>query len=402
MHSIFPLKGTVQNYAWGGNDFIPNLLGLKLDSKPCAEYWLGAHINAPSIVEFPETEMTLIEFLSNDAEVKLGAAAFKKFGRLPFLFKVLDVEDMLSIQVHPSKLEAEKGYHREDQLGIELNASNRNYKDDNHKPEIMVALSEFWLLHGFSPKEDLIETLQEREELRHLITIFEDGGYQGLYKHVMNLPVEESNSILKPLIERIMPFFERGELDKANPDYWAAKAVSMNNNRDFDKGIYSIYFFNLVKVTSGEGVFQDAGIPHAYLQGQNMELMANSDNVLRGGLTPKHVDIPELLKHIIFEETHPEILNGEILNDGIERVYKSKAPDFQLSQIQLGKGQIYNHSAETVEVYILMEGEAEVKENGHALKLLKGDAFLTVAGSSYEISTKSGAIFYKATTPLDL
>ena len=401
MQRIFPLKGRVQNYAWGGKDFIPNLLGIESKENPFAEYWLGAHVNAPSVVVLPESEMTLIDFLGSDPEGILGASVFKKFRRLPYLFKVLDVHDMLSIQVHPSKLEAEKGFILENERGIALNASNRNYKDDNHKPEIMVALSEFWLLHGFLPKDELIETLETRDELRQLLGLFKKGGYKTLYQHIMNLSDKESDDLLKPLIQRILPFYENGELDKLNPDYWAAKAVSMRNDGDhYDRGIYSIYFFNILTIQKGDGIFQDAGVPHAYLQGQNMELMANSDNVLRGGLTPKHVDIPELLKHIIFEETHPQILKGEVMKNGIERVYKSKAPDFELSEIVLDQDKNYEKTAESVEVYILLEGAVKVRENEYSLELKKGEAFMAIAGSNFEISTKSYGSLYKASTPL--
>ena len=401
MQRIFQLKGKVQNYAWGGKEFIPNLLGLESNDNPFAEYWLGAHVNAPSVVVLPKREMTLIDFLGSDPKGILGASVFNKFRRLPYLFKVLDVHDMLSIQVHPSKLEAEKGFILENERGIALNASNRNYKDDNHKPEIMVALSEFWLLHGFLPKDELIETLETRDELRHLLGLFKKGGYKTLYQHVMNLSDKESDDLLKPLIQRILPFYENGELDKSNPDYWAAKAVSMSNDHDhFDKGIYSIYFFNILTVQKGDGIFQDAGIPHAYLQGQNMELMANSDNVLRGGLTPKYVDIPELLKHIIFEETHPQILKGEVMKNGIERIYKSKAPDFELSEIVLDQDKNYKKTAESVEVYMLLEGEVKVRENEYTLDLKKGEAFMAIAGSNFEISTKSYGSLYKASTPI--
>jgi len=400
MQRLFPLKGRVQNYAWGGKHFIPNLLGLESNDDPFAEYWLGAHVNAPSVVVLPEREMTLIDFLGSDPEEILGTSVFNKFGRLPYLFKVLDVHDMLSIQVHPSKLEAEKGFILENDRGIALNAPNRNYKDDNHKPEIMVALSEFWLLHGFLPKDELTKTLETRDELKHLLGLFKEGGYKTLYQHIMNLSDNESDDILKPLIQRILPLYENGEIDKSNPDYWAAKAVSMSNNHDqFDKGIYSIYFFNILAIQKGDGIFQDAGIPHAYLQGQNMELMANSDNVLRGGLTPKHVDIPELLKHIIFEETHPQILKGEVMKDGVEKIYKTIAPDFELSEIVLDQGKNYKKTAESVEVYMLLEGAVKVVENEQTIELKRGEAFMAIAGSNFEISTKSHGSLFKASTP---
>lgn len=400
MSKIGSLKGKIQNYAWGGNTYIPELLGLEKSDVPCAEYWLGAHVNAPSILKTTEGGQPLNEYLKMNSAKVLGEEISKKFGILPFLFKVLDVNDMLSIQVHPTKIEAEKGFKYENEKGIPLTAPHRNYKDDNHKPEIMVALSEFWLLHGFLPKNKLTEVLKNTPEFTHLLSVFEDEGYFGLYKQVMEQSVEESNKILQPLVDRLLPLYKAGKLDKSNPGYWAAKAVDTSSDKTIlDKGIYSIYFFNIVNVDKGEAVFQDAGIPHAYLEGQNMELMANSDNVLRGGLTPKHVDVPELLKHVVFEETNPDIMLGELQEDGIERIYKSPAPDFELSQIAISSKENYNSIAKTAQILIVIEGEIKINEGNTSLVLSKGKAAFLAAESNYSITTPNSAIVYKATAP---
>jgi mannose-6-phosphate isomerase len=400
MTKLFALKGKIQNYAWGGKQFIPNLLGIEPTGEKCAEYWLGAHVNAPSVLKTNEGEQPLNTFLNSDLTKKLGEDIAEKFGRLPFLFKVLDVNDMLSIQVHPTKVEAEKGFKLENELRIPLNAPNRNYKDDNHKPEIMVALSEFWLLHGFLPKDKLIQVLKNIPEFTQLLPVFESEGYFGLYKKVMEQSEEESNQVLQPLVDRVLPLYQLGKLEKSSPDYWAAKAVdSADDISVLDKGIYSIYFFNIVKANEGEAVFQDAGIPHAYLEGQNMELMANSDNVLRGGLTPKHVDVPELLKHVAFEETVPNILYGGLQSDGVERIYHSPAPDFELSQIVLNNSVVYKSKSKTTQILIIIEGEAKISEGSASLSLKKGDSVILVANCSYQISSSSSAVLYKATTP---
>ncbi len=400
MTKLFSLKGKIQNYAWGGTQFIPHLLGTKPNNEKCAEYWLGAHVNAPSVLKMEASEQALNTFLNSDLTAKLGEDIAIKFGRLPFLFKVLDVNDMLSIQVHPTKVEAEKGFKKENELGIPLTAPNRNYKDDNHKPEIMVALSEFWLLHGFLPEDKLTKVLKDISEFSNLLSIFESEGYYGLYKKVMEQSEEESNQVLQPLVDRILPLYKAGKLDKSSPDYWAAKAVdSADDTSVLDKGIYSIYFFNILKANKGEAVFQDAGIPHAYLEGQNMELMANSDNVLRGGLTPKHIDVPELLKHVAFEATHPNIMQGELQSDGVERIYKSPAPDFELSQIVLNTKVTYKSKTKTAQILIVIEGEAQISEGSSSLSIKKGDAVVLVANSSYQISSSSSAIIYKATAP---
>lgn len=400
MSKLFALKGKIQNYAWGGTQYIPRLLDLEEGEKPCAEYWLGAHVNAPSILETSEGNQPLDEYLKLNLNEVLGDKIAEQFGRLPFLFKVLDVSDMLSIQVHPTKIEAEKGFKYENEKGIPLNAAHRNYKDDNHKPEIMVALSEFWLLHGFLPKDKMTQILKSIPEFVNLLPVFENKGYFGLYKQVMEQSAEVSNSILQPLIDRILPLYEKGKLDKSSPDYWAAKSVDTSEDKTIlDKGIYSIYFFNIVKVNKGEAVFQDAGIPHAYLEGQNMELMANSDNVLRGGLTPKHVDVQELLKHVVFEETNPNIMLGELQKDGIERIYKSPAPDFELSQIAISSEDKYQSKAKTAQVLMVIEGEVEVSEAKTSVVLDKGQSAFLSAGSDYNISTSNSAVLYKATAP---
>ena len=271
---------------------------------------------------------------------------------------------MLSIQVHPTKKEAEIGFKLENEAKIPLNAPNRNYKDDNHKPEIMVALSEFWLLHGFLAKKKLINVLKEVKEFKTLLPIFKKEGYFGLYKKVMTLSDNEVNLFLNPLLNRILPLYLQGKIEKNSPDYWAAKAAHTSNNDKlvFDKGIFSIYFFNLVKINKGEAIFQDAGIPHAYLEGQNIELMANSDNVLRGGLTKKHVDINELLKLITFKETIPKILNGNLQEDGLERVFSTTAKDFELSKIEIPVSKTYKSITKSPQILMVLEGEIKIKE----------------------------------------
>lgn len=399
MSKLFSLKGKIQNYAWGGTQFIPDLLGFESSNNKCAEYWLGAHVNAPSEILTEDGEVALNEYIEIAPSERLGEEINTEFGRLPFLFKVLDVHDMLSIQVHPTKKEAEKGFKFENEQGIPLTASHRNYKDDNHKPEIMVALSEFWLLHGFLSKSQLSKRLEEIPEFKELITVFSEDGYYGLYKKVMEQSEQECGQMLTSLVDRIMPLYLAGELDKSSPDYWAAKAVDSSENNELDKGIYSIYFFNIVQVNKGEAVFQDAGIPHAYLEGQNMELMANSDNVLRGGLTPKHVDVPELLKHVTFEETIPNIMLGELQEDGIERIYKTPAPDFELSKIEISKGDTYQSNTKTAQILIVIDGSAIIKESDKILTLNKGECAFLESSSSYSISSEYSAVLYKATAP---
>ncbi len=397
--NLFKIKGIVQNYDWGGSSFIPDLLGIPNFEKKFAEYWMGIHEKGGATIS--ETNQTLTEFIDMDQAKTLGPSVYKKFGQLPFLFKILDVADMLSIQVHPSKLAAEKGFALENKMGIPFSAKSRNYKDDNHKPEIMVALSNFWLLHGFKTRPRLTQTLTGIPELNPLLPVYEEKGCSGLYQKIMEEPQSETNEVLSPLMNRILPLYDSGQLNIESPEYWVSRAYhSFCNKEKIDKGIYSIFFFNLVKVKKGEAIFQDVGIPHAYLQGQNIELMANSDNVLRGGLTPKHVDVHELLKHVRFEETVPNVLEGVLMNNGVEKVYSTPSPDFELSKIDLTVEQHYHHTSTSIELFIIMDGAVSVFSNNVKIQARRGEAFVVTADSNYAISASEKAELYKAKCPV--
>lgn len=396
--TAYKLVGKLQNYKWGGTEFIKSLVGQKVNDEPVAEYWLGAHPNASSVIQDGETE--LVDFIDKAPETCLGSKVYEHFQRLPYLLKVLDVENMLSIQVHPSKPEAEKGFARENALGIPLTASCRNYKDDNHKPEIMVALSDFWLLHGFKSPQKIIETLSKYKELHHLLSIFEKDGYEGLYSKVMLEDDSDTSKTIVPLMQRLEPAFDSGKLSKNQSEYWAVKAYrSFWKDDKVDKGIYSTFLFNVVHLKKGEAIFQDAGVPHAYLEGKNIELMANSDNVLRAGLTPKHMDVPELLKHVAFVETKPNILLGKPVNEQVETIFETPAIDFQLSKIELLDNQRYHSKSNTLEIHFVLNGMARVLSETDLI-VQTGDAFFTIAGADYSIEAMQPVTIYKASCPL--
>ncbi len=334
---MYRIKGVFQHYEWGGNTYLPGIFNLEnAVKKPFAEYWLGVHSGGVSMVELDQGSFARLDSLINsDKNNYLGKSTYSRFGNLPFLLKILDVNKMLSIQVHPTKLDAEAGFLRENQSGIPLNAPFRNYKDDNHKPEIMVALSDFWLLHGFA--SNIEERLSQYDILHDFVQSFDERGIKGLYEAIMSLSQEEVNRRLSQRMAVVKKKYLQGILKKTSPDYWAARAcMDFNNETNYDKGIFSIYLFNIVNLKPGQGIYQGAGMPHAYMEGQNIELMSNSDNVLRGGLTPKHIDIDELMKNIVFEKTIPNILNGGL--DAPFCNYPTAVDDFTLSYFLLEQG----------------------------------------------------------------
>ena len=388
MPGIYKLTGIVKQYDWGGFSFIPSLLNIKnKEKKPFAEYWLGTHPLGNSLVD-----------TGGSFQTELSAIA----GNLSYLFKAQEVKEMLSIQAHPSKASAEIEFARENAEGIPLDAPNRNYKDDNHKPEMLVALGDFWLLHGFKPTEELAYTLLNVVELRELLPIFNQSGYAGLYKHVMEMPQEEVNRILQPLIDNILPLYKEDKLDKSDEDFWAARAaLTFTIHNNLDRGIFSIYLFNLVKLKKGEGVFQDAGVPHAYLEGFNVELMANSDNVLRGGLTSKHVDVNELLKQVKCEATFPVIITG-IKNEENEIKYSTPSPDFQLSVFELETGDTVSFKPTSVEILLLTEGITELDDDKIAIKLQKGNPSAVVfPGQTLYLAAAAKSTVFRASAGIN-
>ena len=393
------LTGRVQHYPWGGNTFIPSLLSQENShNQPFAEYWLGVHSGGPSRVFLGQRAFTFLPALINSDKTRyLGASVTSTFGNLPFLLKVLDVKDMLSIQVHPSKASAEEGFSRENEAGISLDAPNRNYKDTNHKPEVMVALSDdFWLLHGFSPEID--RTLEVYDFLNPLKKVFVEGGIRALYQYVMELPQHAVDELIGEHAKAIMPKYLDSELDKSSPDFWAARAIANMGagNSHFDRGIFSIYLFNIVHLKRGEGIFQGAGMPHAYLEGQNIELMSNSDNVLRAGLTPKYVDIPELIRNTSFVPTFPEIIHGD-LNKTLQE-YSCPVPDFTLFTVFVRAGEIQSFLEGSPKILLVMNGigwclSAETEQISTGMALFLG------ASETLDIRAESDLLIFIASVP---
>ncbi|HEY6505447.1 MAG TPA: mannose-6-phosphate isomerase, class I [Chitinophagaceae bacterium] len=401
MAGIARLTGTAKHYDWGGDSFIPSLLNIEdTKGKPFAEYWLGVHPLADCNVIMPgEPPLLLRDMIHSQPAATLGEYVYHRFGDLPYLLKVLDVKDMLSIQVHPSKAEAEKEFAEEDKKGIPLNAPGRNYKDKNHKPELIAAIGEFWLLHGFKSKDKIVRVLQDVKELSSLLPVFESSGYAGVYKKVMEMAHAEVNNILQPLLDRIIPMYQSGKLKKAQEDFWAARAaLTFSQGKNIDRGIFSVYLFNLVQLQKGQAIFQDAGVPHAYLEGQNVEIMASSDNVLRGGLTTKHIDVKELLKHVKCEPTIVNILNGE--KSGSSIVYKTTAPDFELFAYDLKAGESISLAATTTEILLTVKGSAELRENAEVVAMGTGSpSGIIFSGHTAQLVAKESSLVFKAGVP---
>lgn len=355
---MYRLQGRIQHYSWGGKTFLPGLMNhINSDGNPFAEYWLGVHPGGPGLVNLGEgATTTLNNLIGSDKFKHLGHETFTTYNDLPFLLKILDVKDMLSIQVHPTREMARLGYAEEEKKGISLTAPNRNYKDQNHKPEVMIALGDFWLLHGFSA--EIEKRLKHFSFLNSFLPQFQSGGIKGLFECVLSLPQEKVNEMIAEQAKQIVPLYLSNQLEKDSPDFWAARAIlNLCCDGQYDKGIFSIYLMNILNLKKGEGIFQGAGILHAYLEGQNIELMANSDNVLRAGLTNKHIDIPELLNQTSFVVTNPVIIKEVLNNNSCD--YPCNTNDFQIQKIIIQAGEEKSMKYKGPAIALVLDGEVD-------------------------------------------
>ncbi|WP_386695109.1 mannose-6-phosphate isomerase, class I [Lonepinella sp. MS14435] len=383
MTALYKLTGTLQQYAWGGESYIPHLIGFTAQqNQPYAEWWLGAHSSSPSMIEIEAREIPLNQFLKQNPTV-LGEQSRAMFGdELPYLLKILDVKQPLSIQLHPTKQQAEIGFAAENARGVDLKDPTRTYKDNNHKPEMMIALSDFWLLHGFKPKTAILHTLRERQSLSALADQLEKQDLHSFYATIMQADQTQLANWLLPILTQN----QLTNLTPENPDYWVLysqqeMAISLDK---LDAGLMCFYLFNIVQVKQGEGIFQDAGIPHAYLRGQNIELMACSDNVIRGGLTPKHVDIEELLKVIDCREVMPELIPAAPQVNGLF-TYTTPAKDFALANIRYDNTSKINGTAKNAIILLVMQGRLKISEKTTALELKQGESAFICADTDYQI-----------------
>jgi mannose-6-phosphate isomerase len=401
MRKISLLKSSIQDYDWGSKTAIAELLGQAGPAeKPQAELWMGAHPKAPSQVYCDGRWRSLLEVISENPKEVLGSEPARKFSNeLPFLFKVLAAAKPLSIQAHPNLGQAKEGFIRENEMGIPLEAVNRNYRDDNHKPEIICALTPFWALNGFRQVREILRLLGEIQVpalVEALSFLREHSSRQGLkrfFRHLMTMEKAKQSKI----VEEAAAFAEK--LKEREPVWnWVAK---LSEEYPEDVGVLSPAFLNLVKLQPQQAMYLPAGELHSYLEGAGLELMANSDNVLRGGLTAKHIDVQELLSILNFSEIELTILKPERVVSG-EAFYPTETEEFILSVIDVnGRSPFMGALKRSVEMMICTKGEATITNlgDGEATGLTRGTSIIVPAAvEQYRIEGE--ATIYKAAVPL--
>ncbi|MCU6388465.1 mannose-6-phosphate isomerase [Enterobacter quasiroggenkampii] len=371
------LINSVQNYAWGSKTALTDLYGIaNPNNLPMAELWMGAHPKSSSKIEDASGQVrSLRDVIEVDKAALLGDKVAQRFGELPFLFKVLCADQPLSIQVHPNKQASEIGFAKENAAGIPLDAAERNYKDPNHKPELVFALTPFLAMNAFREFSEIISLLQPVAGAHNAIAHFLENpnadALSQLFASLLNMQGEEKSHALAVL---------KAAQDSQQGEPWETIRLISEFYPD-DSGLFSPLLLNVVKLNPGEAMFLFAETPHAYLQGVALEVMANSDNVLRAGLTPKYIDIPELVANVKFVAKPASELLTQPVKNGAELDFPIPVDDFAFSLHDLSSAET-SVAQESAAILFCVEGEATLHKGEQRLVLKPGESAFVAANES--------------------
>jgi len=387
----YKLINHIQNYKWGSRGkeaFIPNLLGFEGEDKPYAELWIGAHPKLSSKILVEGEAQSLKGIVERYPNEILGESVAEKFGnKIPFLFKVLSANQALSIQTHPNKKQA-----------IELHKNNSaNYQDDNHKPEIAIALDSLSALVGFRPLNEIEDNIVKYPQISEFIgnevgTKFlqnkTKSGLKNLFSTLMNRSIETEE--LEKTIQLLTNDFDQKTEHSEDERLY----LTLHKQYGVDIGLLVLFFLNVVSLKPGEAIFTPAGIPHAYLKGNIVECMANSDNVVRAGLTPKFKDITQLINILTYEFGKPELIGNELNKNTYK--YSVSADEFRVEKITLNNQSVDFRTDNRIEIILLIDGDVTCE----GLEITKGEAILFPALlSNYTIATQHKATLFRVVVP---
>ena len=404
------LKNPIQHYEWGTRGeaaFIPNLLGFKAENnRPYAELWMGSHPKASSEVILEDKSILLNRLIQQHPLEILGNKVTKKFsGKMPFMFKVLSAGEILSIQAHPNKAQAEWLHEKDPE----------HYPDSNHKPEIAIALDSLTALVGFKSFPDILQTLKRYPEMADFIGRSICNRWMSSVEPSPQKQRERVRELFSSLLNRSVS--HSLELEKSvnqlNERLCRSKKLRFEEELFIelrekytypDVGLFSIFLLNLIQLKKGQGIFLKAGIPHAYLKGNIVECMANSDNVVRAGLTPKFKDVKTLID-ILTYDLHPISILGE-KSDLREITYETPAHEFQVSQREIESGQkILVKTGYKPEILLVMVGQIRIHwdyDSKKGVRIFKrGQSILIPALlSEYRIQPECRSEYFKVEVPI--
>jgi mannose-6-phosphate isomerase len=390
---MWQLKSQVRHYPWGSRTVIPELLGLPSPAdQPYAELWMGAHPDGPSVLA---DGTGLDAAISADPDGLLGTAVRERFGpRLPFLMKVLAADTPLSLQAHPTNEQAAAGFAAEEAAGIAHDDPTRTFKDPFHKPELLLALTTFEALCGFRPVEESLHCLAKLQvpELKPTIAALARGGLRAAVPQLLALPQERRTELVSAVATAAARFVAAHDPEFINTYRWAA---TLAETYPGDPGVVISLMCNHLKLAPGEAVFLPAGNLHAYLSGAGVELMASSDNVLRGGLTAKHVDLAALIEVLDFSDGRVPVIHPVLGPGGLR--YPVPVEDFDLTRVHLDE-QAGTLTTRGPQLLLCTEGTAVLASADGELTVGKGQSAFIPAGAP--ISARGPAVLYRATTHL--
>ncbi|MGY2004922.1 mannose-6-phosphate isomerase, class I [Blastococcus sp. SYSU DS1024] len=390
---MWQLSNGVRYYPWGSRTVIPELLGEPVPAdRPHAELWVGAHPDEPSTLS---DGRPLDKAIAEDPDRLLGPAVVEQFGaRLPFLLKVLAADAPLSLQAHPTTAQAEVGYAAEEAAGIPHDDPTRTFKDPFHKPELLLALTTFEALCGFRPVEESLHCLAKLQvpELKPTIAALARGGLRAAIPQLLALSGRRRTQLVEAVAARAATFVAAHDPEFINTYRWAA---TLAESYPGDPGVVISLMCNHLKLAPGEAVFLPAGNLHAYLSGAGVEVMASSDNVLRGGLTAKHVDLAALIEVLDFTDGKVPVMHPVLGPGGLR--YPVPVQDFDLTRVHLDE-QAGTLTTRGPQLLLCTEGTAVLTSVDGELTLEKGRAAFLPAGAP--VTARGPAVLYRATTNL--
>jgi mannose-6-phosphate isomerase len=390
---MWQLSNGVRFYPWGSRTVIPDLLGEPVPAdRPYAELWVGAHPDEPSVLS---DGRPLDEAIEQHPDALLSAAVCERFGpRLPFLMKVLAAEQPLSLQAHPTTEQARAGFAAEEAAGVPHDDVTRTFKDPFHKPELLLALTTFEALCGFRPVEESLHCLAKLQVpvLKPTIAALARGGLRAAIPQLLALSGKRRTELVEAVAEAAGRFVAAHDPEFINTYRWAA---TLAQTYPGDPGVVISLMCNHLKLAPGEAVFLPAGNLHAYLSGAGIEVMASSDNVLRGGLTHKHVDLAALIEVLDFTDGRVPILHPVHGPGGLR--YPVPVEDFDLTRCQLD-GLSGSLTTRGPQVLLCTEGTAVLTSADGELVLEKGSSAFVPAGAP--LAVRGPAVLYRTTTAL--
>ncbi|MGC2864364.1 mannose-6-phosphate isomerase, class I [Corynebacterium glutamicum] len=367
------LEGSLRTYPWGSRTLIADLKGEESpSSRPEAEVWFGAHPGSPSTIG----GNALNEVIAANPEEALGTRVAEAFeNELPFLLKILAAGAPLSLQAHPSLEQAREGFARENSAGIDLAAPNRNYRDPNHKPELIVALTEFIAMAGFRPLRNTLTIFdalacEPLDRYRSMLTVDnEEESLRALFTTWITIPIGKRHELIDALISNAHTYLEASDCDE-DIAFVLSHIIELNEQYPGDVGVLGALLLNFYKLAPGEALYLDAANLHAYISGLGVEIMANSDNVLRGGLTSKYVDVPELVRVLDFNSL--ENARVDVEEDGATTHYPVPINEFQLDRVAVQGEAEANHDGPMI--VLCTSGTVSLEAGEKTLEVAAGHA----------------------------